>query len=61
MNLLQDVVHLHQFGLDQRTVGPADVADVVQAQVVEDQDVPVVSLQRAVQMPGHVVVHLHGE
>lgn len=61
MNLLQDVVHLRQFGLDERTVRSTDVADVVEAQVVKDQNVPVVSLQGAVQMPGHVVVNLHGE
>lgn len=60
MNLLQDVVHLRQFGLDERTVGSTDVADVVETQVVKDQHVPVVSLQGAVQMPGHVVVNLHG-
>lgn len=61
MNLLQDVVHLHQLGLDERTVRSTDVADVVEAEVVKDQNVPVVSLQGAVQMPGHVVVNLRGE
>lgn len=61
MNLLQDVVHLHQLGLDERTVRSADVADVVEAEVVKDQNVPVVSLQGAVQMPSHVVVNLRGE
>lgn len=59
VDLLQDVVHLQQLGSDERAVGPADVADVVQAQVVEDQHVPVVSLQGAVQVAGHVVVHLN--
>lgn len=58
VDLLQDVIHLQQLGLDEGAVGPADVADVVQAQVVQDQDVPVVSLQGAVQVPGHVVVNL---
>lgn len=61
MNLLQDVVHLHQLGLDERTVRSADVADVVEAEVVKDQNVPVVSLQGAVQVPCHVVVNLRGE
>lgn len=61
VNLLQDVVHLHQLGLDERTVRSADVADVVEAEVVKDQNVPVVSLQSAVQMPCHVVVNLRGE
>lgn len=44
MNFLQDVVHLQQFGLNEGAVGPRDVANVIQAQVVEDQDVPVVPL-----------------
>lgn len=39
-------------------MGPADVTDVVQAEVVEDQNVPVVSLKGAIQMPGHIVVNL---
>lgn len=39
-------------------MGSTDVADVVQAQVVQDQNVPVVSLQRAVQVTSHVVVNL---
>ena len=60
MNLLQDVVHLHQFGLDERAVGTADVTDVVQAEVVEDQNVPVVPLEGAIQVTGHIVVDLHG-
>lgn len=60
MNLLQDVVHLHKFGLDERTVGTADVTDVVQAEVVEDQNVPVISLEGAIQVTGHIVVDLHG-
>lgn len=59
MNLLQDVVHLHQFGLNERTVRSTDVADVVEAEVVKDQNIPVISLQGAVQMPGDVVVNLH--
>jgi len=59
VNLLQDVVHLQQLGLDEGAVGSADVPDVVQAQVVQDQDVPVVPLQGAVQVTGHIVVHLH--
>ena len=58
VDLLQHVVHLQQLGPDQGAAGPADVADVVQAQVVQDQDVPVVPLQGAVQVAGHVVVHL---
>lgn len=61
MNLLQDVVHLHQFWLNERTVRSTDVADVIEAEVVKDQNFPVVSLQGAVQMPGHVVVNLHRE
>lgn len=39
-------------------MGSTDVADVVQAQVVQDQNVPVVSLQRAIQVTRHVVVNL---
>lgn len=31
VNLLQDVVHLQQFGLDEGTVGSTDMTDVVQA------------------------------
>lgn len=31
MNFLQDVVHLQQLGLDERTVRSADVTNVVQA------------------------------
>lgn len=60
MDLLQDVIHLQQFGLNEGAVWPRDVADVIQAQVVEDQDVPVVPLQGAVQVSGHIVVHLRG-
>lgn len=59
MNLLQDVIHLQQFGLDEGAVGAADVTDVVQAQVVQDQNVPVVPLQGAIQVPGHIVVDLN--
>lgn len=59
VNLLQYVVHLEQLGLDEWTVGSANMTDVVQAQVVEDQDVPVVSLKGAVQVAGHVVVDLY--
>lgn len=44
MNLLQDVVHLNQLGLNERTVRSTDVADVVEAEVVKDQNLPVVSL-----------------
>lgn len=58
MNLLQDVVHLQQFGLDEGTVGSTDVTYVVQAKVVEDQNVPVISLEGAVQVTCHVVVNL---
>lgn len=61
VNLLQDVVHLYQFGLNEWTVRSTDVADVVEAEVVKDENVPVVSLQGTVQMPGHVVVNLHRE
>lgn len=61
MDLLQDVVHLQQFGLNEGAVGPCDVANVIQAQVVEDQDVPVVPLQGAVQVSGHIVVNLRGD
>lgn len=61
MDLLQDVVHLHQFGLNKRTVRSTDMADVVEAEVVKDQNIPVVSLQGAVQVPGYVVVNLHRE
>lgn len=61
MNLLQDVIHLQQFGLDEGTVGSTDVTDVVQAKVVEDQNVPVISLEGAVQVTGHIVVNLHGD
>ena len=39
----------------------ADVANVVQPEVVQDQYVPVVSLQSAVQVTSHVVVNLHEE
>lgn len=60
MNLLQDVVHLQQLGLNEGTVGSGDVTDVVQAQVVQDQDVPVVPLEGAVQVTGHIVVNLWG-
>lgn len=59
MNLLQDVIHLQQFGLDERTVGSTDMTDVVEAEVVEDQNVPVVSFQGAIQVTGHIVVNLH--
>lgn len=48
MDLFQDVIHLEQLGLDQRTVRSTDVADVIQAEVVEDQNVPVVSFQGAI-------------
>lgn len=58
MNLLQDVVHLQQLGLNEGTVGSADVTNVVEAEVVEDQNVPVVSLKGAIQVTGHVVVNL---
>ncbi|MEQ2160226.1 hypothetical protein GOODEAATRI_031475, partial [Goodea atripinnis] len=58
VDLLQDVVHLEQFGLDEGTVGSADMAYVVQAQVVEDQNVPVISLKGTVQVAGYVVVNL---
>ena len=39
-------------------MGSTDVADVVQAQVVQDQNVPVVSLQGAIQVTRHIVVNL---
>lgn len=61
MDLLQDVIHLQQFGLDEGAVWPRDVANVIQAQVVEDQDVPVVPLQGAVQVSGHIVVNLRAK
>lgn len=61
MNLLQDVVHLQQFGLNEGTVGSGDVTNMVQAQVVQDQDVPVVPLEGAVQVTGHIVVNLWGD
>lgn len=61
MDLLQDVIHLQQFGLNEGAVGPCDVSNVIQAQVVQDQDVPVVPLQGAVQVSGHIVVNLHGD
>lgn len=34
------------------------MTDVVQAKVVEDQNVPVISLEGAVQVTGHIVVNL---
>lgn len=56
----QDAVHLAQLAPDQRAVGPGNVADVVQPQVVKDQHVPVPSLQDFIQMPRDIVVHLQG-
>lgn len=61
VNLLKDIIHLLQFGRDEGTVGSADVTDVVEAKVVEDQNVPVISLEGAVQVAGHIVVNLHGQ
>ncbi len=58
MYLLDDVVHLHEFGSYQRAVGSADVSDVVQTQIMQNQNIPVISLQSAVKMTGHVIVHL---
>lgn len=58
MYLLDDVVHLHEFGSYQRAVGSADVSDVVQTQIMQNQNIPVISLQSAVQVTGHVIVHL---
>lgn len=58
VNLLQDIIHLLQFGWDEGTVGSADVTDVVEAKVVEDQNVPVIPLESAVQVAGHIVVNL---
>lgn len=42
-------------------MGSGDVTDVVQAQVVQDQDVPVIPLEGAVQVTGHIVVNLWGD
>lgn len=56
--LLDDIVHLKEFGSDERAVGAADVSNVVQPQIVQDQDVPVVSFQSVVQMTSHVIIHL---
>lgn len=61
VNLLQDIIHLLQFGRDEGTVGSTDVTDVVEAKVVEDQNVPVIPLESAVQVAGHIVVNLHGQ
>lgn len=61
MDLLQDVIHLQQLGLNEGAVGPSNVANVIQAQVVEDEDVPVVSLKGAVQVSGNIVVNLNGK
>lgn len=61
VNLLDDVVHLREFGSYQRAVGSADVPDVIQTQIMQDQNIPVVPLQSAVQMTGHVIVHLTGQ
>lgn len=58
MDLLQNIIHLHQFGLDHRTVGSTDVTNVVKAKVVEDENVPVISLEGAIQVAGHIVVNL---
>lgn len=58
MNLLDDVVHLHEFGSYQRAVGSADVPDVIQTQIMQNENIPVIPLQSAVQMTGHVIVHL---
>lgn len=60
VDLLQDIVHLQQFGLDEWTVGSTDMADVVKTEVVEDQHVPVVSLEGAIQVACHIVVNLDG-
>lgn len=60
MDLLQGVIHLQQFGLNEGALGPHDVANVIQAHIVEDQDVPIVPLQGAVQVSGHIVVNLRG-
>lgn len=35
--------------------------DVVQAQVMENQDIPVMPLENRIQMTGDIVVHLRGE
>lgn len=61
MGLHQDAVHLTELAPDQRAARPGNVADVVQPQVVEDQQVPVRSLQHCVQVPRDIVIHLQGE
>lgn len=58
VDLLQDVVHLQQFGLDEWTVRSTDMTNVVQAKVVEDENVPVISLKGTIQVTGYVVVDL---
>ena len=58
VNLLKDVIHLQEFGLDEGTVGSTDVTNVVEAKVVKDQNVPVISLQGAIQVAGHIVINL---
>ena len=57
-DLLQHVAHLFQLGRNQGRGWTSYVADVVQAQVVEDHHVPVVLLQLVVEVPAHVDVHL---
>lgn len=39
-------------------MGSADVTNMVQAQIVKDQNVPVISLKGAVQVAGYIVVNL---
>lgn len=58
MNLHEDTVHLTELVSNQGAVGPRNVADVVQAQVVEDQHVPVTSFQDLVQMPRDIIINL---
>lgn len=58
VDFLQDVVHLQEFRLNEWAVRATDVTDVVQAQIVENQNVPVIPLKCAVQVTGYIVVNL---
>lgn len=61
MGLHQDAIHLAELAPNQGAAGPGNMADVVQPQVVQDQHVPVPSLQHPIQVPCDVVIHLQGQ
>ena len=58
VDVFYDEVHLVKFGADQRAVGPGQVTDVVQTQVVQDEHLPVTGAQLVVQVTRYVIVYL---